>query len=551
MFYLKYLFAEIFRRFGKTITIVAGLAIASTIIIMIISFSQALSDSQKVVLNPLQNVGTDAMLTRSVAESDLSNLDETTRNEYMKENRVTMDFSKLGNPGESFSSDQFMAGTLLTYDTNVLAKIDSSLVSDYATGLILNITHQEGTIPKVSSTFSTEDQTIDVSQEIPEMTDEERAAQDTARQQAQAEIQAQGLDPHSDAAREIERKYMDAAMPERFKKMTASVHVPGQTITQDVGPISTDVKTENYTISGVDTSKANIGLILPDQITEGGWFSADGQIILNKSYADKNSKKVGDSIIFNTQSFTVVGIVDPKLYTNTTDFYLPLEVLQNLYGQGSRINIVLAKAVSADKVDAASNSLKSLFTGATVVNSKDTASKVSGSLVQAASLTNKFIGITSIIVLVASFIIVSLLTISSINKRVREIGTLKAIGWSNFEVVRQIIAENIVLGLMGAVVGVGLGILAIYILNRYNISFDATVQSLNSSAVNLFRGPGRQSNPSTASTTEASIKLKIATDYLILALGAAVSLVGSLLSGFFAALKVSRLKPSVSLRNLE
>lgn len=419
-------------------------------------------------------------------------------------------------------------------------------------GLILNITHQEGTIPKVTSTFTTKDQTISVSQDIPEMTDAERTAQDEARQKAMAEIQAQGLEPRSDAAREIERKYMDAAMPERFKKMTASVNVPGQSITQDVGPISTDVKTENYTISGVDTAKTDIGLILPRQIVDGGWFDGDNQIILSKSFADKNGKKVGDTITFNKQNFAVVGIVDPKLYTNTTDYYLPLNVLQKLYGVENRINIVLAKASSADKVDAASSQLASLFTGATVVNSKDTASKVSGSLVQAANLTNKFIGITSIVVLIAAFIIVSLLTISAINKRTREIGTLKAIGWSNFEVVRQIMGESIILGILGAVVGVGLGIAAIIILNRYNISFNATVQSLNSGAVNLFRGPGQQSSNSTAATaTETSIKLKVAISYIILALGAAVALVGSLLSGFFAALKVSRLKPSVSLRNLE
>ncbi|PJA37102.1 hypothetical protein CO181_04900, partial [candidate division WWE3 bacterium CG_4_9_14_3_um_filter_43_9] len=64
MFYLQYLKAELLRRFGKTFTITFGLAIASAIIITIISASQSLSQAQEKVLNPLENVGTDIMVTR-------------------------------------------------------------------------------------------------------------------------------------------------------------------------------------------------------------------------------------------------------------------------------------------------------------------------------------------------------------------------------------------------------------------------------------------------------------------------------------------------------
>jgi ABC-type lipoprotein release transport system permease subunit len=301
----------------------------------------------------------------------------------------------------------------------------------------------------------------------------------------------------------------------------------------------------------VDTSKTDIGLILPSQITIGSWFSGeDNQIIINKSYADKYGKKVGDEIILSNTKYKVIGIVEPKLYTNTTDFYLPISVLQKITGNENRINILLVKTTNANLVEQASSKLGELFTGATIVNSKDTAQKVTGSLVQAANLTNKFIGITSIIVVIASFIIVSLLVISAINKRVREIGTLKAIGWSNLEVIRQILSESIVLGILGAALGVVLGICAILILNHYNISFNATISSLNSTASNFFGRMDRARSSSTPSL-ETSVQLKVGINYVILALGAAVALSGAILSGFFAALKVSRLKPQVALRNLE
>ncbi|MEI6237807.1 MAG: FtsX-like permease family protein [Candidatus Saccharibacteria bacterium] len=533
MFYIKYLFAEIFRRFGKTITIVLGLAIASAIIILILSFSQALSDSQQKVLNPLANVGTDIMLTRSLGNSDLSKMDTATRQEYQSENRLTMDFSKLGIPGATFSTDQFMPGSMLTFDSSVTNMFDKNLVADYAQGLILNINHMEGTIPKVSTTITTGARSFNV-----DMTDAQRAAFESAR----AQIEKLGLKPGDPAAQKI----MDSV------RSTTTVTAPSETITKDVGPIQTDVKTTSYTISGVDITKKYIGLILPSQITSGTYFAGDGdgQIILNKSYASKNNKNVGDEITLASTKYKIVGIVDPKLYTNTTDFYLPLTVLQKVAPKTGRVNIVLIKATSSDNVAAAGKQVSSLITGANIVDSQATAQKVSGSIVQATKLTNKFIGLTSIVVVIASFVIVSLLTIFSINKRVREIGTLKAIGWSNTQVVRQILSENVVLGVLGAIFGIALGVTAIVVLNHYNISLNASVQSLNS-AVGGFGGPFGRNSVQTTATVDTAIQLKININYIILLIGGGVAILGSVVAGFFAALKVSRLKPQVALRSLE
>lgn len=537
MFYVRYLSAEIFRRFGKTLTIVFGLAIASAIIILIMSFSKGLSDSQSKVLDPLKNVGTDIMLTRSINASDLSKMDTTTREEFLTDNRMKIDFSKLGDPGAKFISDSFMSGTLLTYDTGVTKKFNSNQISDYAQGLILNINRSEGTIPKVTATIETGTRSMNV-QITPEMRAKFEAAGGSAG------FVTDGTKPPANASNS----------GGSTSAGTFAVNVPSQTVTKDVGPISTDINQSSYTVSGVDITKKNIGLILPNQIVKGAYFSGkSGEIIINKTYADKNNKNVGDEMTISNTKFKIVGVVDPKLYTNTTDFYLPLDVLQKLSGKTNRINIMLIKTTDAGNVDAVTKSLGGIMAGAKVVNSKDTADKVSGSLVQANKLTNKFIGVTSIIVIIAAFIIVSLLTIFSINKRTREIGTLKAIGWGNSQVTRQIVLENVVLGVIGALVGVGLGIAAIVVLNHYNISFDATVQSLNSSGggpVFFARSAGSSSQSATNNVT-TSLQLKVTFDYLIMALGAAVAILGAMVAAFFAALKVSRLKPQVALRNLE
>jgi len=549
MFYLRYLWAELTRRWGKTLTISLGLAIASAIIIVIISVSQSLSAAQDKVLNPLQNVGTDIMVSRSVSPENMQSLDETTRTEMMSENRISTDLSKLGNPGDQFVNDTFLPGTMLTFASDEMTKLDSSLVKESAAGLILNVVHQEGKIPQVTAEFQTGGEQFEVNQQIEPMTAEEQAAVDAAREKAMTDLQAKGINPHLEEGRQYVRDATQKAMPERLKSMTFRFTAPQRTYTQDVGAIATDIKTTNFAVAGVDTSKIDIGLILPDQIVSGTYFTGADQVIASKSYADKNNLQLDGTIKLGDKTLTLVGIVEPKLYTNTADLYLPLSDLQTLAGRENRINVMLIKSTNAESVEATSQKLASAFTGAKVTNAQDTAKEVSGSLVSAANLTNKFIGITSMVVIVAAFIIVSLLTIFSVNKRVREIGTLKAIGWSNTRIIRQIISENIVLGVLGALVGVGLALGAITLLNHYNISLSATIgnSDIGFGMARQFFGGGREATNGVTTT----VPFKVTYSYIVILLGSLVALIGSIVAGTLAAIKSSRMKPQEAFRNLE
>jgi len=553
MIYLQYLKAELLRRFGKTFTITFGLAIASAIIITIISASQSLSQAQEKVLNPLENVGTDIMVTRSVGTDETERLDEASRTEMMQENMIQTDLSKLGNPGDSFKNDNFMPGTMLTFATSDLANLDSSSVKEYAQGLILNVLHQEGKIPQITAEFQTGGETVRVEQNIEPLTESERQTIDAARQKAMEDLKAKGIDPNSEEGRQALRDAQNAAMPERFTRFVGEYTTPQRTFRQELGAPQTDITTDNFVVAGVDTSKDTIGLILPNQITEGSYFNGQDQVVVNVAYAQKKNIKVGDQLTLGSKTLTVVGLVSPQLYTNTADLYLPLQDLQDLSGRQDRINVLLVKSTDVYSVEETSSKLGNLFAGAKIIDSSDTAQNVSGSLVNTANLTNRFIGLVSVFVVVAAFIIMSLLTLLSVNKRVREIGTLKAIGWKNSTIVRQIFLENIVLGFWGALVGIGFGLLLIYALNRLHISLSATVQSLDVAQGFIGRfagGMGRNTAVQSNSDLTTAVNLTITYQYLTLLIGAGVAVAGSVIAGSLAAIKSSKMRPSEALRQL-
>ena len=67
MFSFSYAWNELHRRLGRTLVTAIGLAAGVGLVMGIIGVSQGLSDAQSKALSPLGSVGTDIIVTRTVA----------------------------------------------------------------------------------------------------------------------------------------------------------------------------------------------------------------------------------------------------------------------------------------------------------------------------------------------------------------------------------------------------------------------------------------------------------------------------------------------------
>jgi hypothetical protein len=90
---------------------------------------------------------------------------------------------------------------------------------------------------------------------------------------------------------------------------------------------------------------------------------------------------------------------------------------------------------------------------------------VSGSLSTASNFITNLGTWLSIIVLLVAVGLAVLFTTSGIARRTRELGTLKAIGWSNGRIVRQVAGESMVQSLIGGVAGLAVGLIGILTIN--------------------------------------------------------------------------------------
>jgi ABC-type antimicrobial peptide transport system permease subunit len=257
---------------------------------------------------------------------------------------------------------------------------------------------------------------------------------------------------------------------------------------------------------------------------------------------------VGDTVKLGGKSFTVVGLAKTPLGGQSSDVYVKLAQLQSLSDRKGRVNTVYVRAMSAEQVGSLARHIRQTVDGASVTTAKDLADRVTGSLVDAKNLAGKLGTALALVGLLSAFLIASLLTLSSVAKRVRELGTLKALGWSQWLVVRQVSGEALVQGLLGGVLGVLVGLAGAAAITAFGPELQATIESAQAGGPR-FIGPFGQGAASAAASTDVSLDAPVSGSLVALAVG--LALLGGLVAGAVGGLRAARLRPADALRRLD
>jgi ABC-type antimicrobial peptide transport system permease subunit len=591
MFQFGYTLNELRRRLGRTLVTALGLAAGVGLVIGIIGVSQGLDEAQAKVLAPLSSIGTDILVTRVAGStatngsaspsptpsasqqqgnggggfffggpggrSDL-NAQDISALENENQNVVT-DLSKLGKAGTHFTHDLFLSATLLSFPDAAVDQISNlSGVESATSGLTLLGEHQTGTVPEIVDELKTGGDTVQQDVSIAPPTEKEQEAINACLKKngfsAPEGGTSTGPAPKASSSPGTVQQFgpgpgaFRACLPERFRNFRATFRTPLQTIRQVVDPPQTDITTTSYNVAGIDPASPRSGLITLDQLSAGKWLSTTGtnEVLAARSYASKKNLKVGSTIKINGKTYTVVGLVNPTLTGNSADLYFPLKTLQKIAGKSSRVTQVLVKVNKSSDVDAVAKEIEKALPGAQIVTTKSLADQVTGSLSDAKKLASRLGGALGVIVLAAAFIIAVLLTLSSIAKRVREIGTLRAIGWSKSRVVRQMLAETVGIGILGGLAGVAIGFAAAYAVGAFTPALTATttgVPSASSSSLAQFFNLS-------SSTQTHSISLHAPVHIMTLLLGIAFAVVGGLIAGAIGGWRAARLAPAEALRTV-
>lgn len=183
-----------------------------------------------------------------------------------------------------------------------------------------------------------------------------------------------------------------------------------------------------------------------------------------------------------------------------------------------------------------------LLPGDTVTTAASLASQVSGSVNSAAKLANDLGRWLSALLLIAAFAVASLLTMAAVGRRVREFGTLKAIGWRGRRIIVQVMGESVATGIIGAALGVGLAFAGAAVIDAIAPKLSATLAQPTGEHFQS-AGPGGAQSISPTATHAVAVPMSAVITPGAVALAVLLAIAGDLVAGTFASWLIGRLRP--------
>ncbi|MEV0178040.1 FtsX-like permease family protein [Streptomyces sp. NPDC050625] len=483
--FFTYLRRELRRRRKAALVVASGLALGIALVIVVNSVSNGMGKAQDKVLQSLYGLGTDMTVTKAASAS--------TGNAQRP--RFQFDAQNNGD-SKSQSSDRVMVQGFTTLASSTVTKVaDQKGVSSAVGGLSLNVV-------KVSGEF-----TRGRFQQNPDSGGSRQGGPGQGTGQPQGEVRGGGA----------------------------------------------DFDINQYSVYGTDVTRTALGPLTSSKITSGRTFRTTETnakvVVADSAYAKTKKYKVGSTVTIKGVKYKVIGIATADSGDSAANLYIPLQQAQTLAGEKNKITTIYVKAADSQQIDTVKSAIQKNVSGTTVTTSADLAKTVSGSLSTASSLATNVGKWLSVAVLIAAFLVAGLLTSSAVSRRVREFGTLKALGWKSGRVTRQVVGEAVVNGLVGGALGIALGLAGAYVVTAISPSLQAQLGGGTGGGPagpgGGFGGPGRQA----AKSLEVALTAPVSVTTILLAVGLAVA--GGLIAGAFGGWRASRLRPADALRRVE
>ncbi len=209
---------------------------------------------------------------------------------------------------------------------------------------------------------------------------------------------------------------------------------------------------DGISITGTDPEVEDIIRGVNIEIGEGrDHEEGANELVIGIDYAEKNDYVVGDTIKLEEKEFEIVGILEETGDSNMdSSVNMPLKDLQELTGNEGIISIMMIKPVSPEDVDFIEQAINDDFDDIQAASDKSIMNSVNEMTSQLNLMT---FALGSIAALISGIVIMNVMIIS-VRERRREIGTMKAIGATNKQILLTILLEAVTVSVGGAIVGV-------------------------------------------------------------------------------------------------
>ena len=289
--------------------------------------------------------------------------------------------------------------------------------------------------------------------------------------------------------------------------------------------------------------------LLRSSVTEGK-FLEDGKLeaLVEVAYARQFGISLNDTISVADKKFPVVGFVDASRAAKiaVANVYLPLKEAEDLaasskelqsvspYALGD-VNLLFIKA-DQEKITGLASELKGILGDKATVATPDSFLKLLGSLF---ALSDKFTLAVSLIAIIVAVLIAFKTMAGNIAERAREIGVLKAVGWTNRNVVSQLMSESVIQCFMAGILGLLIALVASFGLSFMKVNIPIPWEM--SPTPHFLPGGGDQ--------IFKTLRLPVYVSWSLASFAILLSIIIGGLTGGLLGRHISKIKPSEVLRH--
>ena len=304
----------------------------------------------------------------------------------------------------------------------------------------------------------------------------------------------------------------------------------------------------DYIIVGVPlTSSIENYPVLPTNITSGRNLQVgdSGVVLLSENNTLFFGAKAGDKIEILNQTFEVIGVHGSTGAEDRTTLYMSLSDAQSITNNTGYITSLRVFATSKDYVTEVADDISALHPELSVVTGEQRMSQLDNmqtTYENALANAENTLAQTQtaafqevVVAVAATGLIVLFLMLYTVRERTKEIGTLKAIGFSNLNVMSQFILEGVVLSLIGGVVAIAISSVAA-----------PTLAGLLLPAASQFGAAGTFTRGLSTVNPAGISSVTITLELILMALGASAFL--GALGSLYPAWRASRTRPAEAMK---
>lgn len=215
----------------------------------------------------------------------------------------------------------------------------------------------------------------------------------------------------------------------------------------------------------------------PNDIIEGKFLPSDtSEIVAEEAFARAFNLHLGDTINFCNKKLKLVGIINSGVKPGKADLYSTFENLKyilkdqlKLNMSGFDLNVILVEVEDSRNQSEVMKAIKT---------QNQYASLSSYNCYKPAANVMSIIGKTAAILygIIFMFLVIfaAKTQTTSLMERLREIGILKSLGWSNRRLGKQIIAGSVIQALIGTIIGSTLALFVLLLLKYFKIQLIET-----------------------------------------------------------------------------